>query len=727
MRIAIILLFICSFVANVFAASENLDEIATRKTRLAVNSWGKTYVENPTTLVWQPETLAYADSDTGVEVWRLSSTNGIKNSLPDITWSHWSADGKRFSFGSNRDTSANSSAYETNDNSSYQGAVMMMRADGTFLRPAKGGPFEVYVHSRYLHWSPTEPDVYYGFGRNYAGEGLNDDDLYRVVVGDTSISKTKILDMGIGSEINLKKAMSSDGTKLVVHGGADKFYPIALNGGTATLDDADGWNMYRQLDDYWGNTPTNTSYTIHDQFLLGTGTNHKLYFIPEGQSSWWRYALSGSASDGGPALTIDNTAPYDWGGAIEPVFTGFASGGACTSPYRSPWNCDSDSGTGPEQYMSHPGFDRWGKYVAGVNAQQYQAWGVWDLGSHSWVDANIEAPHYNWHLDWEAWSDYFAASPTDKTEEGIIYTVKYDGTDSVQVASAHIRESNSTDYNSLPRGTQSPDGTKIVFHSDFLYNVADTWDMFYAVAYYPHPPEIISVSSGVVRFDWRTDQATSRGYTQRGWPSEATDDPPPPRETNKFRLWKSANGTTGWTPVGTVDAEIFTKYNFSTGAWTGNKYWEITDPSPSGFYAVTAVEHSGLESRVLSNVFNAAGSQTAAYPADPKAGTGVTSTYQSTAVRYYNIYAHDGSAPTVQQQQRIASIPVASGTTYLDWLGNTDGTTQYKVTAVDTQGNESGELAVTYVHQATVGQYRLNWDSALPQSVLSASGSFSIH
>lgn len=70
-------------------------------------------------------------------------------------------------------------------------------------------------------------------------------------------------------------------------------------------------------------------------------------------------------------------------------------------------------------------------------------------------------------------------------------------------------------------------------------------------------------------------------------------------------------------------------------------------------------------------------------------------------VRYYNIYAQDGSEPSAIQQRRIASIPATfdydqdGAFTYVDWLGNQDGSTQYKVTAVDYQGNESGETGDT--------------------------------
>lgn len=704
-------------VDNSLAASENLNEIHARKTRLSINSWGKVFFEDPTTLVWQPETLSYNDVETGTEVWRLSSTNGVKNSLPDISWAQWSADGKRFSFGSHRDTSANTSTYETARNSTYQGAVMLMHADGSYLRPADNAPFEVYAHSRYLHWSPVEPDVYYGFGRNYAAEGLPPDQLYKVTVSDISIAKQMVLDLDTGEETTLKKAISSDGTKLLA-GCKGKYYPITLLP-SVSVDVVDGWAMTRQLDNYWGNTPEKADYSRHDTFLIGAGKDTQIYFIPAGYSSWWKMDLSGSGNDGGPEHISDHSAPYAWG-EIEPVFTGFSSGGKCGTSYKSPWNCDDDPMTGPEQYLSHPGFDRWGRYVAGVNSQQHRGHSVWDLQNHTWFTRVIPALHYDWHDDWQAWSDYFSSSPSGSfTVSDNIFIHKYDGTDSMNVASTHARESGSSDYNSLPRATQSPDGTKIVFHSDFLYNIANTWDVFYAVAYYPHPPEIISVTGRgtyAIRFDWRTDQKTSRGYTLRGWPNEQINDPPPPRETKAFRLWRSSDGSS-WKPVATIEANIFRRYDFRSGIWIGKNSWTIYDtPNESRpYYAVTAIEHSGLESRTLSNVFNSYNEQTHSYPDRPKVRSGfyqkspeppvfsvkkldVPGQYrinwrepESSIIRYYNIYYSNVSLPSINQENRIASISRGHNT-YLDWLADPDSEGYYQVTSVDSQGNESGSF-----------------------------------
>lgn len=82
-------------------------------------------------------------------------------------------------------------------------------------------------------------------------------------------------------------------------------------------------------------------------------------------------------------------------------------------------------------------------------------------------------------------------------------------------------------------------------------------------------------------------------------------------------------------------------------------------------------------------------------------------------VRYYNIYAKDGSAPTAVQQARIASVP--KGTVkYIDWAGNPDGSTQYIITSVDYQGNESESSVLGSASDKTVTENNPVPDTTLP-------------
>jgi hypothetical protein len=154
------------------------------------------------------------------------------------------------------------------------------------------------------------------------------------------------------------------------------------------------------------------------------------------------------------------------------------------------------------------------------------------------------------------------------------------------------------------------------------------------------------------------------------------------------------------------------------------------------FYAVTALEHSGLESRTLSNIYriklsegDGTGFQDTTYPLAPGGESGfitkppsepmaASSTYKKKPaskngqytiewkrptnyemVRYYNIYAQDGATPKPIQHNRIASIPASAAKpngsfSWVDCFGNANGSTQYLVTSVDYQGNESPEISV---------------------------------
>lgn len=305
-------------------------------------------------------------------------------------------------------------------------------------------------------------------------------------------------------------------------------------------------------------------------------------------------------------------------------------------------------------------------------------------------------------------------------------TEKYNNPDSSTIlCSAHIAPEGN--YNRLARPTQSPDGTKINWHSTFLNNNDDNADLFYVVAYYPYPPEVTQVTAvnGIVtvRVDWRLSTSNPRGYTARGWPDEATDIPPAPREVEKFRFWRSHDGLT-WISATTVNHDIFSRFDFVNGGFKPGQddYWEITDTPGNGtwYYAVTSVEHSGLESRTLSNVYritisggSGSGSESGSYPAVPG---GISSFYtnapplvrnfsyepQSTPghyrlnwdepdselIRYYNIYNSSIQNPPPDQKYRIASLPAGTNT-YLDWLADPGSQNYYGITSVDSQGNES--------------------------------------
>lgn len=704
-----ILILCLSLTSIAFAAEENLDEmIDVRKARQRVNTFYSG--ETGSAYTWQPQTLMYTDVTTGHEVWRMSSTPSVRTQYhSDIHWASWSADGKYVAYAT---AMSDALSYNTGAFAGEDGYRVWFtpRTDGSYLKPIITGPTRVDNHNLFFTWSPVIPGEYYAFGRTYAGNtGLNSNYLYTGTITDTSTSYEFAIDFPGTTELQILKTISGDGLKIVAtEWSEDNLYPATVHP-TPVLDDLDGYAIALNVDTYWGDTITPIP-SWHDQTMGGYAGNYWLYFLPGGDHTWWRMRLTGTGTSGAPHHTADITAPYSWGGELEPANCAFTG----NNPF---------SGT---NYWSHGTIDRWGRFAifSHTNVTPISP-GVEDTEDHV-IDQSTYGLGGTQHHDYKAWSDYFVSTRgSDAGDYSIdfIATMKHNaGATSVEtVVYTHDLFNNNGvyfgsdyEYHSLPRPAQSPDGTKVSFSSTLLNTKTGSYDdepdVYWAAAYFPYPPEIISVSSGVVRFDWRTDQTTSRGYTQRGWPDETTDDPPAPRETKEFRLWKSANGTTGWVPVGTVTANPFDKFDYVDGGLKSGQvaYWEITDPSPSGYYAVTSVEWSGLESRTLSNVFSAEGSQTAAYPASPGADADITSSYNSDLYRYTDIIADDdGAVPTDTQQMRIASI-AGNPSSYVDWLGKSDDTTQYRFVYVDTQGNRSSIMTPTVqTDTPNAGQYTL--------------------
>ncbi len=693
---------------------ENLDELETRVSRKEINTFysGESSDNN---YLWQPQTVCYTDIITGHEVWVMTSTDD-KNSLSGHEYGHqpWSADGKYFSIALDRNTAAfTRGSYSNNE------VWFTVKSDGTGFRPRINAPARTCVHARYTHWSPTIPDVYYEFGRGYAGESGGDQNmLYKVNVNDHGLSMEPWLDFIAGNTSTqrdlCKDVLTSDG-KYILATAWSEVDVVSI--GTieptpnlpASLIDYD---MNRNLDTYWLNTPEGTDHW-HDEMFVGANGNYWIYFLFT-TGSWWRMRPWGTDNNP-PDHTVDHTAPYAW-------WEG-------TDEQREIQPVNGLSGVLPftNHYWSHAVPDRWGTHIAYSDAAgSYVAPGVCDVETDTRTAFPNEAKGAQYHA-WTGWTDY----TTGTNGATNIYSMKYnDGTTHKNIASIHA-----TTGGMFTKPGQSPDGTKTTYRSDFLQPTSVNGDVFFVAAYYPYPPEIIqgNASNGLVniRFDWRLGQLNPRGYTTRGWPDEHTDTPPPPREIEEFRLWRSPDSYT-WIPVGTVSYDIFSRYDFSDGIWLADDYWEIQDTPSNGtwFYALTAKEWSGLESRALSNVYritlaggSGTGIQSISYPSNPggdsdfyttlpNAPGNVVYTHRKTPadmsgqytiewsepadnnlIRYYNIYAEDGSLPSVHQANRIASIPKnfcnEGDCSWVDWLGNLDGSTQYVVTSVDYQGNES--------------------------------------
>jgi hypothetical protein len=759
----IFILFLCFLIvfASHAAALENLDELDdVRASRKNTNTFysgeaaGNFYR-------WQPQTVVYTDTTHGHEVWVLTSTDNV-DSKTGHEYAHipWSADGKRIAILMDRDTSSFSGEY-TRDTYAWDHTIFTMRSDGSYLRPMHDSPARTTVRNRYVQWSPVDHDVYFCTGSDFGGQsGFDENAVYKVTVSDESISSSLVVDIISGNTSTIrvlpKRAISSDGAYAIATSALenDTIAVCDLVSGNLELSE---YNMDRNEEDtHWGNTPSDTS-EWHDEMFSGNAEEgYWIYYMASASDFWWRARPWGS--DGNtPNHTVDTTSSgspnyYDWFGNSGWNSTTQVPDSASEEMQPLNGNTGSNFPDFYDHYWSHLCVSPWSDYVTFSDTQGSAVQpGVWHVGN-----ANLEArdngvAHSVIYSTWTGWTDVVTGAGGDGT---IFYFERDDGSTYTTISDSH---SNSPSDNIRPG--QSPDGTKIAYRTDFLNPSTSSGDAFVTVIHYPHPPEVTSCTATggtgtvITRFDWRTDQANPRTYTTLGWPDPSNDDPPPPRETEFFRLWRcddsggacTATGGT-WVPLGTIDADIFTRYDFSDGTWSGSSSWSITDTPGDGdwAYAVTSIEWSGLESHALSNIFtitvssgSGTGSQDTTYPSSPGDLDNIStsdfytsfSTGNASIVRAYNIYANDGSAPSVQQQDLIATIPVnhCSGGScrWVDWLGNTSETTEYVIAAVDTQGNisgssyvtgqssiscESGDCSAVSPEPTAEGQYLLSWD-----------------
>ncbi|MFH2060864.1 MAG: hypothetical protein ABIJ59_18485 [Pseudomonadota bacterium] len=743
---------------SAFSETEDLNEMMRRKNRISEASWGYEYVEDSNNgFVWQPESFSYSDKLSGKEIWRL--TGNIIDSVPgvgnpeefiyDISESPFSADGQWIGFTSRRNTNAGKPVSTQH---------WIVKPDGSFLRPLyeSKNPTAHGMQYPLINWNKQVPNVCY--------EIVNQK-VYKLLISDNGLSSSSKELINIGNKngtiIKINKTMSMDGVKALAMTSASWeeqyetwLYPLTLaedgdtdvygkeinDGGAAKLDDPDGYHWWTNKNipcGDWGKCPE--EYTgFHDQFLSGVGENLWFYFMPSRTASWWRMRLVGSAKDGGPVHIEDAESPYQWGNELEPFNTPVDG--------NDPWSREFKS-TGVESpgYMSHVHFDPWGRYATysqsggGGAAVDNGLTSVYDIENRVYtlegVNGTLPVLQSAEHHAWNAWSDYTVYSTSKKEADSpynlAIYQVKYNDENTLEkLASTHSRlgggsyTEGTASYESLPRPTQSPDGTKVLYHSTMFNNNDNDPHLFYVVAYYPYPPEItgaVKSSTNIkINFDFRENSSTPsmrRTYTTRGWPDESNDPSPLPKEITHFRLWKSLDKMK-WEPV-------LVKSRLGSDRVRTDWFFEVQqDSSTTVYYAVTSFEgNSGLESRVQSNIWkvmtNSDGSigssqQQKDYPVkpgiiesfyteSPLAPANFKAVKQSQSgqyllswnelentnllTRYYNIYYSTSGQPPIDRKYRIASLPVGTNK-WLDCLADPSTNGFYVITSVDTQGNE---------------------------------------
>ena len=641
------------------------------------------------------------------------STASTSTFTTDISWPSVSADGKYISAAGSMSTEAHESTYWQKDS---DGIWFISLLSGANLRPLVNVPSRSISGNGYFSWDPTSPDDYYCAGTGLPGDpDLPTTTLYKVTVSDLSETYEIVVDnlpaLAPKGIFGAKKAIAGDGSTILLKGklanDVISFVPVQLKPTPSVLV-ANGYPITRPWDNWWGNlVDYNGEY--HDQYIAGTGSDMRLFFLPEGPigtKAILSMTLTGTAADGGPNVEESQDPPYGWGGEfkyINTIRTNNESPGFCEEGYRDPWCCSGEDTCA--NYFSHYTPDRWGKYIIYSNTGDSGGTNtaIWNNNINDHEIEAFSGVAGSQHHDWHAWSDWStsSSSPLVYASQMILIQNYKDIGSQVAISSAHIEF---IKYNALARPTQSPDGTKVFWHSTFLNpDTGISPDLFYTVAYYPYAPEITSSSANggtaTIRFDWQNtfSDPNPRTYTTRGWPSETTDDRPIPRETKEYRLWRSTDKV-DWEPISKIAANHFDRFDFTNGGFKAGQdsFWEISDTPGDGtfYYAITSLEHSGLESRTLSNVFSitiASGSGTGvedvAYPEDPGGNANITSVYNAKCKRYEDIFVENAETPTAIQQNKIASIPIGSVTEYIDWAGNPNGFDRHSATEVDTQGH----------------------------------------
>lgn len=236
------------------------------------------------------------------------------------------------------------------------------------------------------------------------------------------------------------------------------------------------------------------------------------------------------------------------------------------------------------------------------------------------------------------------------------------------------RRSGTSSYASIPRPNQSPDASKVWFHSSMLMPTEEYTGSYVAVYRRPYAPVAVQYTNGQLTWAEHTLNNENRGYF----------------------VYRQVGGQWQRVNVEPVDDNKLTV--------------------PAGTYMVTSLEWSGLESDESSPVLNTATGQITAAVKNfdttaPAAPSGLKITPEdaangqfwlewndsaSTDVRYYSIYFSSTGLPDVDQRRLIMSA-FPGQEKLLDWSAPIGTDLYYAITAIDYQGNESAPAYVSTV------------------------------
>lgn len=616
----------------------------------------------------QPETVVFHDTATGAEILRLTDDPTGNLQHCHINRSTFNADGSYVSFGSPRCWGS----YWCPDQYRY---VTSIHGRGPHIIEVPNehmiwvGPYEA--------WDPADPNVLYFV--NY--EDRNG--LYRVTIDDGAFVTERLLELPNPSRRkHIFANVGPDGTLAIkdtnVSGEPAHVYIWHPTTPTeVTTFDLDLGLTHPEHD------PAN-EYQIHD-FTLRRNPDNTIVFNYGPQGSSGEPLFLELSSDGSQDYRI-SYAPNEDTHCPVPYYShpAWSSSGA-----RVVFNGTAEKivdGTNPDGSPAYVWNDsEWGGYVHEVSP-----FGVGDDYATSTLVAKVaELDLRIVHYAWDGYDDRWVhgAGSQDADARAALHRMRTDGTLTELLAYSHARThcGANCDYCSLPRPAQSPDGTKVLYTSDMLHAAENIEDLYVVVHRYPFAPVWLGLAAPEeLRLTWRLHSLS--------------------RELRGVRVLRSVD----------LETPVFEPVS---GVVEGGSFLDDTltlQPGETVLYAVTAVEHSGLESRSLSRIIRVT-REPSSYRVDQVTPYGTTSfdtlapvapTTFATAVdggdsvrltwspgpdpdvRLYHIYAAPNGPPELTQAFRIASLPDVHPS-FLDWSVTTGATIHYAVTALDFQGNES--------------------------------------
>ena len=344
-------------------------------------------------------------------------------------------------------------------------------------------------------------------------------------------------------------------------------------------------------------------------------------------------------------------------------------------------------------YYSHPAWAHGGRLISYFGLEEFGDHELnpgWHIRDH---DANKPVVRLigGWvggHIAWDGYDpDWIAAAVSSRhvpeyRDTWIMHAYIPDGVAKMLTRPHTRKHKGRLGYGSHPRPAQSPDATKIMFHSTMLQRSGNfEVDLYVAVSHKPAPPTklVAKKVQDHLTIEWTPPDIR--------------------REIKGYFVYRRLNDQGPWHQMNRepINANLYV----CTPAAVRPKSEE---------YFVTAIEHSGLESDRTSPVLRMGGGEKPALtgwdktpPKPPRnaaseptaAGPKLSWTPPTEAdLRYVNVYfcAGEKRTPRPIQQNRIASVIRA--TEYVDWSAPKGIDGCYCLTAVDRQGNESPAVVV---------------------------------